>query len=68
MKWTPVGFFHGVHVDDVRMVQRGDRFGFALEAGEALTRGHLLRQNFERDFAGEFGVVGDVHVSHAAAA
>ena len=47
-----VGAFEAVNVRDVRMIQRGENFGFALEAGEPLDiRRQGLRQHLDRDGA-----------------
>ena len=36
-------FLHRVNVDDIRMVQSGNRFGLPLEPHELFARGHLRR-------------------------
>ena len=51
------------------MVQRGEHLGFAGEAGQAVG---ILRegvgQNFDGDFAIQFGVGGALHLAHASLA
>jgi hypothetical protein len=51
------------------MIQRGDRAGFALEAGEAIgITGRIGRENFKGDVALEFCVGGAIDLAHAAGA
>ena len=54
---------------DVGMIEGGRGAGFALEAfqGHAVA-GHLLRKEFEGDFAAEFQVFGTIDDAHAATA
>ena len=57
----------GVQGDDVRMIERRDRLGFALEAGQAIRRrGHVLGQHLEGDVAAETRVARAVHLAHPA--
>jgi DNA-binding TFAR19-related protein (PDSD5 family) len=58
-----------VDVCDVRVVERGEKPGFALEAGEALrVLPQLRRQHLDRDLALELRVGGAIHLAHAARA
>src|SRR3989304_1455096 len=51
------------------MIERGEHFGFALEAGQAFgVAGEFFRQDFDGYVAVEFGVVGLIDVAHAAGA
>src|SRR5437868_6239837 len=53
---------------DVRMIERGSRFGFALEtAKRLLVFGDFIRQEFQRYESAKIYVLGLVHHSHAAA-
>ena len=59
--------FDAVDLGDVRMVQRGEGFGFPLESRQAIrVRGERLRQDLERDVSIELGVARAVHLAHAA--
>ena len=61
--------FHAEERGDVRVVECGERFGFALEARDALwIEREGLRKNLDGDFASELGVAGAVHLAHAAGA
>ncbi len=52
---------------DVRMVQRRQRFGFALETREALgIPAEACGQYLDRDVTAELGVGGAIHLAHAA--
>ncbi len=63
------GFFHRVEGDDAGVVQRGDRPGFLLEAGEALgVAREVGRQDLDGDIAAEAGVAGEVDLPHASRA
>ena len=54
---------------DVRVLQRGEQLGLALEAREPLgVGGERLRQPLERDVAPEAGVGGAKHLAHPARA
>ena|ERR1700743_2786568 len=54
---------------DVRMIERGGRFGFALEPGERDgIASDVWRQKFERNETVETNVLSLVHHPHAAAA
>ena len=63
----PVGFAEVVDRDDVRMVERGDRPGLALEPRAPL---HICRRqsgkNLDRDIASEARVVRPVDFAHPA--
>ena len=49
------------------MVQRGEDSGFTLEAGQAFRIiGEEIRQDFQRHIPAELGIVGTVHLAHAA--
>ena len=64
-----VRLLEAVDVRDVRMVQRGEDFGFALEPREALgIRREALRQDLDRDLAFQLRVGGAIHLAHAAGA
>ena len=63
------GFFHAEERSDVRMIQRGEDFGFALEARDAVGVGEEgFGQNFNGDAAPELHVARAVHLAHAARA
>ena len=48
------------------MVQRGEDFGFALEAGQAFGIGrHCLRQDLDGDLPLQVGVRCAIHLTHA---
>ena len=52
---------------DVRMVQRGEHFGFALEARQPLgIGGDGRRQDLDGDVALQLGVAGAIDLAHAA--
>ena len=54
---------------DVRMVQRGEDFGFALEAREPIgIAGERLGQHLDRDLAFQLGVRRAIHLAHPAGA
>ena len=58
-----------VEVADVRMVEGGDRAGFALEAlAPLLVAGQLFRQDFDGNQAIEPGVARLIDLAHAAGA
>ena len=64
-----VAAFETIDRGDVRMVQRGEHLGLALEAGETLRIGRdRFRQNLDRDGALQVGVGGPIHLSHATGA
>ena len=48
-----VGVFETVDLRDVRMIQRREGFGFALEAREAL---RIIRDGAEQDFDGDIAI------------
>ena len=61
--------FDGMDGDDVRVIQRSDGLGLALEASPALrVGGHLARQGLQRNPAVEARVFGDPDLSHPALA
>ena len=63
------GFFQAVDGRDVRMIERRQELGFALEAGHALgIAGEGLGQDLQRDVAIEASVAGAVDFAHAAGA
>jgi hypothetical protein len=58
-----------VNRDDVRVIQRRHRFGFADEPGQAiLVVGKCGRQNLQRDPAAEADVLSEIHLAHPALA
>jgi putative endopeptidase len=62
-----VGGVETVDRSDVRMVQRREQTGLALEAGEALgVRGEQVGQDLDRDVAAQRGVGGAPHHAHPA--
>ena len=62
-----VALLEAVDRGDVRMVQRGQHFGFALEAGQALgIAGDRGRQHLDGDLALEARVDRSIHLAHAA--
>ena len=51
------------------MIQRRERSRFALEARAGVRRrGGIVRQDFQRDVALQFGVAGAIDLAHAAGA
>ena len=64
-----VRLLEAVDVRDVRMVQGGEDFGFALESGQALGVGaDGLGQDLDGDLALEVGVGGAIDLAHSAGA
>ena len=64
-----LSFLHRVEVHDVGMIEGGRGSGFALKQRETIGRCRDVRpRNLERDSPIEPRVLGDEHVSHAAAA
>ena len=62
-------FLDRVDRGDVGMIQRGERFGLALESGQALGVGREgLRQDLDRDLTTERRVRRPMHLPHAALA
>ena len=54
---------------DVRVVQRRERLGFALESGQPFEIApERVRQNFDRDVTVELGIARAIHLTHAAGA
>jgi hypothetical protein len=54
---------------DVGMIEAGDGFGFALEAGfQGGVVGEVGGEDFDGDFAAEAGVAGAIDFAHAACA
>jgi len=63
----PRRLFQPVDAADVGMVQRGQHFGFALEACEPVgVGGERLGQHLQRHVPVELGVAGLIHLAHAA--
>ena len=63
----PAAFFEAVDSRDVRMVQRGEHFRFALKAREPIVVSReRRRQDLDRDLAFQLGIGGPIHLSHAA--
>ena len=64
-----VGLFDRMHGDDVRMIERGDGFGFSREPHATLgISGQLRRQDLEGDLTIEAGVLRQIDLAHAAGA
>ena len=62
-----VGFFEPVDLGDVRMIQRSEQLGFALESGEALrVVCEKVRRELESHVALELRVMRAEHHTHAA--
>ena len=62
-------FFEPVDRRDVRMIERGEDLGLALEAGEALgVVCEQVGQDLERDVATELRVARAIDLAHAAGA
>ena len=60
-------FFEAVDRGDVRMIQRGEDFRFALETREPIGIGReRRRQDLDRDLALELRVGRPIHLPHAA--
>jgi len=57
-----------VNRDDVRMIERSGRFGFALKARDLRLAGRCRQQDFDGDAAFELRVLGEKHFAHAAGA
>ena len=52
---------------NVRVIQRCQHLGFALEAGQALgIRGHGFGQHLDRDLSAQRCVLGEIDLAHAA--
>ena len=63
----PFGLLEAVNVPDVRVIERREDPGFALEAREpALVLHEGLRQHFQRDVTIEPDVACEIHLAHAA--
>jgi len=60
-------FFHAINVRDIRMIQRRQHFGFALEAQHPIGAAcGAVGQNLQRHIPLESRVAGPVHFAHAA--
>ena len=65
----PIGLLEAVHLRDVRVTQRGQDFGFALETRETTGIGGERRgKHFDRDVAIEPGIASPIDLAHAAGA
>ena len=63
------GLFDSVEMRDVRVVERREHFGFALESREALWIARdVWRKDLERDFALQLRIAGAVHLAHSTSA
>ena len=63
----PLAFFEAVDRGDVRMVERREDFGFALEAREPVGVGReRRRQDLDRDLALQLRVGRAIDLAHAA--
>ncbi len=61
-----VGFLESVDTRDVGMVQRGERFGFALKAGDALRIcDERVRQDLDRNIAPELCIVRTIDLARS---
>ena len=59
--------FEPVDRGDVRVIQRGENFGFALKAREPVSiGGQRRRQNLDRNLAFQLGIGGPIHLAHPA--
>jgi hypothetical protein len=68
-KGGAVGFFDGIHRDNVGMFERRDGARFAHEAPVALgIAGGVFGENLECDVTTQFGIMGAVHFAHTALA
>ena len=66
---TPPALLQAVDCSDVRMVQRGEDFRFALEARKPLgVTSDRRRQDLDRDLALQLRVGRPIHLAHAAGA
>ena len=64
-----VALLQTVDLRDVRMIERGEDFGFTLEARQPLAIGrHGLGQHLDGDGALQVGIAGAIHLAHAARA
>lgn len=64
-----VVLLHRAHMDDVRMIERSDGFGFSGETGAAFHAcGKCRRKDLESDLAIQLGVFGQIDVTHPARA
>ena len=63
----PAHLFEPVDGGDVRMIQRGEDFGFALKTREPIVvSGERWRQDLDRDLTLQLGVGGPIHLPHPA--
>jgi len=59
--------FESVDGRDVRVVQRGKNFGFALKPREPIgVRGERARENLDRDLTLQFRIGRSIHLAHPA--
>ena len=66
---APPAFFQAVDAGDVRMVQRREHFGFALEASEpVVVGGDRWRQDFDGDLALQLRVGRAIDLAHTSGA
>ncbi len=64
---TPAGIFEAVDCGDVRMIERCEDLGLALEARHALwIRGERSGEDFERDITAELGIACAIDFAHSA--
>ena len=63
------GFFEPVDRRNIRMIQRGEHFGFALEACDPIRIGRdRRRQNLDGDIALQLGIRRAIDLAHPACA
>jgi hypothetical protein len=64
-----VNVFQSINRCDVRVIEAGEHFGFALKALEAIgIPGHGFRKDFDRDLPLQLRVVRAIHLAHSACA
>ena len=64
-----IRFLEAIHSGDVRMVERGEQFRFALESGQPIEiLCECLREDFDRNVALEVCVARPIHLAHGAGA
>jgi len=60
------GLLHPVERGDMRVVERGEDFGFAFQSRDAIgIEGELFRKNLQRDFTSQFRVARAIDLAHA---